>query len=104
MIWQDLIFTAGSVFSIVVLAPTLKDKMATIPLGTSLPSALIGLVYGSAFFTMGMTFSAAGSFATGVLWSLIAALRSPKSPFAATRGRSTPADAAGQGGHAPSGD
>ena len=100
MIWQDLIFTVGSVFSIIVLTPTLRDKMATIPLGTSVPSALIGLVYGSTFFTMGMTFSAAGSLATGVLWTLIAALRSPGSPFAA-RDRSA---GVAQSGHAPSGD
>ena len=100
MIWQDLIFTVGSVFSIVILTPTLRDKMATIPLGTSVPSALIGLVYGSTFFTMGMTFSAAGSLATGVLWTLIAALRSPGSPFAA---RDQSAGVA-QSGHAPSGD
>ncbi|WP_134672067.1 hypothetical protein [Halorussus marinus] len=39
-IWQDLVFLAGSAFSIVVLAPTLTDRTARIPLGTSLPSAL----------------------------------------------------------------
>lgn len=103
MIWQDLIFTVGSVFSIIVLAPSLTDETATIPLGTSVPSAFIGLVYGSAFFTMGMTFSAAGSLATGVLWSLIAALRSPDSPLDAVRGRVASADAA-RNGHTPSGD
>ena len=94
MIWQELVFTVGSVFSILVLAPTLTDRMASIPLGTSLPSAFLGLVYGSTFFTMGMTFSATGSLATGVLWSLIAALRSPNSPFAAAHGRSASTDAA----------
>lgn len=75
--WQDLVFTAGSVFSILVLVPTLRDHMATVPVSTSLPSALIGVVYGTAFFTMGMVFSAVGSLATGLLWSLIAAYRSP---------------------------
>lgn len=104
MMWQDLIFTAGSVFSIIVLMPTLKDRMATIPLGTSVPSAVIGLVYSTAFFTMGMTFSAAGSFATGVLWSLIAALRSPESPVADLLGESATADAAAEQGHTTAGD
>ena len=85
--WQDFIFTAGSIFSIIVLMPTLKDRMATIPLGTSVPSALIGLLYGTTFFSMGMTFSAAGSLATGVLWSLIAALRSPGSTVAVLSAR-----------------
>ena len=77
MIWQDLVFLAGSVFSIVVLAPTLKDRTANVPLGTSLPSALIGVVYGASFYSMGMAFSASGSLLTGVLWAAIATLRSP---------------------------
>lgn len=77
MIWQDLVFLAGSVFSILVLAPTLKDHTANVPLGTSLPSALLGVVYGTSFYTMGMAFSASGSLLTGILWAAIAALRSP---------------------------
>ncbi len=78
--WQDMIFLAGSVFSLLVLAPTLRNSMANVPLGTSLPSAMIGIIYGTAFLTLGMTLSAAGAFLTGVVWSLIAALRSPH-PF-----------------------
>lgn len=81
MMWQEMVFLAGSVFGIFVLLPTLKDQMASIPLGTSGPSAVIGLVYGTVFFTMDMHFSALGAFATGTLWSLIAAIRSPRSPF-----------------------
>lgn len=80
MMWQDMIFLAGSVFSLLVLAPTLRNSMANVPLGTSLPSAVIGIVYGTAFLTLGMTLSAIGAFLTGVIWSLIAALRSPH-PF-----------------------
>ncbi|UPV73231.1 hypothetical protein M0R89_11815 [Halorussus limi] len=75
--WQDLVFLVGSVFSIVFLAPTLKDHTARIPLGTSLPSAAIGVVYGASFYSMGMGFSASGSFLTGMLWAGIALLRSP---------------------------
>nr|WP_321111308.1 hypothetical protein [Halorussus salinisoli] len=75
--WQDLVFLAGSVFSILFLAPTLKDHTARVPLGTSLPSAALGVVYGASFYSMGMAFSASGSFLTGVLWAGIAALRSP---------------------------
>ena len=77
MIWQDLVFLAGSVFSLGVLVPTLRDSMANVPLGTTLPSATIGLIYGATFFSLGMTLSAAGSLLTGVMWSLIAYLRSP---------------------------
>ncbi|WP_254544432.1 hypothetical protein [Halomarina pelagica] len=77
MMWQDLIFLAGSVFSLFVLVPTLRDSMANVPLGTSAPSATIGVIYGLTFLSLGMTLSAAGSLLTGVMWSLIAALRSP---------------------------
>ncbi|WP_458206253.1 hypothetical protein [Haladaptatus sp. NG-SE-30] len=77
MMWQDIVFLAGSVFSLLVLVPTLRDSMANIPLGTSLPSATIGIIYGTAFFTLGMSLSAAGSLLTGIMWSLIAVLRSP---------------------------
>ncbi|WP_276300876.1 hypothetical protein [Halorussus lipolyticus] len=77
MMWQDLVFLVGSVFSILFLVPTLKDRTANVPLGTSLPSAAIGVVYGASFYSMGMVFSASGSLLTGVLWGGIAALRSP---------------------------
>ena len=77
MMWQDLIFLAGSVFSLIVLVPTLRDSMANIPLGTTLPSATIGIIYGTTFFSLGMTMSALGSLLTGIMWSLIALLRSP---------------------------
>ncbi|MFC7154592.1 hypothetical protein ACFQPA_03870 [Halomarina halobia] len=83
--WQDLIFLAGSVSSLFVLVPTLRDSMANVPLGTSAPSATIGIVYGVTFFSLGMTLSAAGAFLTGIMWSLIAAIRSPH-PFNPTRG------------------
>lgn len=78
MMWQDLVFLAGNVFSLAVLVPTLRDEMANVPLGTALPSALIGLVYGGAFLTLGMDFSAAGAILTGLMWSSIAYLRSPR--------------------------
>lgn len=80
MMWQDAIFLCGSVFSLVVLVPTLRDSMANVPLGTSLPSATLGVVYGATFFSLGMTMSAVGSLLTGLMWSLIAAVRSPH-PF-----------------------
>lgn len=75
--WQDLVFMLGSSLSIVFLAPTLRDVSARVPLGTSIPSMLIGGVYGFTFTTLGMTFSALGAFATTIMWSLIALYRSP---------------------------
>ncbi|MEY7850024.1 hypothetical protein AB7C87_12600 [Natrarchaeobius sp. A-rgal3] len=80
MMWQDFVFMIGSSLSIVFLAPTLRDATARVPLGTSLPSMGIGLVYAMTFTTLGMTFSAAGSFAAGAMWALIALVRSPASP------------------------
>lgn len=103
MMWQDFIFTAGSIFGIIALTPTLRDRMATVPLGTSMPSALIGIVYGFTFFTMGMTFSAVGALTTGTLWSCIAALRSPK-PDVTELADSIPIDTDDQQGYSPAGD
>ncbi|WP_224333809.1 hypothetical protein [Haloprofundus halobius] len=80
MMWQDLIFLAGSVFSLLVLVPTVRDSTASIPLGTSLPSASLGVVYGTTFLSLGMTMSAVGSLLTCVMWGVIATLRSPH-PF-----------------------
>ncbi|WP_255170915.1 hypothetical protein [Natrononativus amylolyticus] len=80
MLWQDFIFLIGSTLSIVFLAPTLRDRAARVPLGTSLPSMGIGLVYAFTFATLGMTFSAVGSFAAAAMWTLIATFRSPSPP------------------------
>ncbi|WP_226004746.1 hypothetical protein [Natrinema salinisoli] len=87
MMWQDLVFMLGSSLSIVFLAPTLRDSSARVPLGTSLPSMGIGFVYGLTFFTLGMTFSAAGAVAAGTMWSLIALFRSPQGISIALLGR-----------------
>lgn len=77
MMWQDLVFLAGSVFSIAVLAPTIRDPAAQVPLGSSVPSMTVGTVYSITYATMGMTFSALGSFGVATMWSLIACYRSP---------------------------
>ena len=77
MMWQDFVFLGGSVLSLLVLVPTLRDSMASVPLGTAAPSAALGLLYGATFFSLGMTLSGAGSLLTGAMWSGIALLRSP---------------------------
>ena len=77
MMWQDLIFTAGSSISLLFLLPTLRNSLANVPLGTSIPSALIGFIYGGTFITLGMPFSGIGAILTGLMWSAVAALRSP---------------------------
>lgn len=91
--WQDFIFLIGSIISIISLTPTLRSAVATVPWATSLPSATIGLVYGATYLSLGMMFSAAGSFAAGLMWSLILAFRRPTN----TEPRSfIPTDAAGE--------
>lgn len=77
MMWQDFVFMAGSLLSLVFLLPTLRDSMANVPLGTSLPSAAIGFVYGGTFISLDMMFSGLGAICAGTMWSAIALLRSP---------------------------
>lgn len=75
--WQDIVFLVGSMTSVAFLYPTLREKASQVPRATSIPSMIIGGVYSMTFFTLGMTFSAIGSFAACTMWSLIAAFRSP---------------------------
>ena len=77
MMWQDLVFLAGSVLSIVFLAPTVRDPTARVPLGSSVPSMTIGAIYSFTYATMGMTFSAAGALGVATMWSLIVCYRAP---------------------------
>jgi hypothetical protein len=76
--WQDLVFLAGSNMSVLFLYPTLRDTAACVPRATSIPSLLIGGAYSLTFFTLGMTYSAAGAFAACSKWSLIATFRAPE--------------------------
>lgn len=76
--WQDLVFMAGSLLTVVFLVPAVRNVDARIPLATSLPKVALGAVYAVTFATLGMHLAAVGLFATGVMWSLIAAYRSPQ--------------------------
>ena len=84
MMWQDFVFLAGSVLSIVFLAPTIRDSSARIPLGSSFPSMAIGGIYSFTYATMGMTFSSLGSAGVAIMWSLIVCYRAP-SPHSGPR-------------------
>ncbi len=88
MVWQDLVFMAGSLLSVIFLAPALRDANARIPLATSVPKMALGGVYAVTFATMGMALAAVGLLATGVTWYLLAAYRSP-SVTAASSARPT---------------
>ena len=84
MLWQDLVFLAGSLLTVVALLPTLRNVEAYVPLGTSLPKMGLGAVYALTFGSLGMTLSAVGILATAVMWSLIARYRSPTGRSVAT--------------------
>ncbi|ELY61564.1 hypothetical protein [Natronolimnohabitans innermongolicus] len=86
MTWQDLVFLACSLLTIIALFPALRNLNAQIPLRTSLPQFGLAVVYTATFYSLGMTFSAAGLFGTAVMWSLIAHYRSPNGvlPIAAS--------------------
>lgn len=75
--WQDFVFLIGSMTSVVFLYPTLRNAASQVPRATSIPSMLIGGAYSFTFLTLGMTFSAFGSFAACSMWSLIAMFRAP---------------------------
>jgi hypothetical protein len=77
MMWQDIVFLVGSMTSVMFLYPTLRDTASRVPRATSVPSMIIGGVYSVTFFTLGMEFSAIGSFSACTMWSLIAAFRAP---------------------------
>ncbi|QCS44140.1 hypothetical protein [Natrinema versiforme] len=78
MLWQDVVFMAGSLLSVVFLVPALRDAAARIPVATSRPKMALGAVYAATFATMGMPLAAVGLLATGVMWGLLAAYRSPR--------------------------
>lgn len=86
MMWQDFVFLVGSMTSVIFLYPTLRDAASRVPRATSVPSMIIGGVYSLTFFTLGMEFSAIGSFSACTMWSLIALFRAPddKSMFDGT--------------------
>lgn len=77
MAWQDLLFLCGSLLTVVVLLPTLRNVDARIPLETSFPKCGLAVVYAVTFYSLGMTLSAVGLLATAVMWWLIACYRSP---------------------------
>ncbi|WP_081655645.1 hypothetical protein [Halopiger goleimassiliensis] len=90
MAWQDLIFLVGSLLTVVVLVPAARDVEARIPLVTSLPKMALGAVYAVTFASLGMYLAAVGLVATGVMWWLIAAFRSPNGlSFRLRRSRKT---------------
>ena len=79
MTWQDAVFLAGGVLTVVVLAPAMRDRTARLPRATSFPKMALALVYALAFLTLGMTAAAVGSLSVGAIWLLLGLYRSSSS-------------------------
>lgn len=77
MTWQDWVLMAGGWIFAVLLYPILSDEDATVPRRTSLPTAVILLVYAGTYLTLGLALAAAASFATAVMWFAVAYFRAP---------------------------
>jgi hypothetical protein len=78
--WQDLVFLLGAGVTVGVLYPTLRSTTASVPWGTSIPAALLKVVFAATFASMDMFLSAVGMLAAALMWGLIALLRHPAVP------------------------
>jgi hypothetical protein len=70
-----MIFLVGGIISSLLLLPTLLSQTARVPRTTSVPTAILLLVYGVTFLSLGMTTASLGSFISFVLWVAIAGLK-----------------------------
>ncbi len=73
-----MVFLVGSLLSVGFLIPTVRNAGACVPRATSVPSVVVGFVYSLTFLSLGMEFSALGSFAACTMWSLIVYFRAPE--------------------------
>lgn len=80
MIWQEAIFTVGSIAFSIALIPTLKSKQSLVPRSSSLLTATFLSLYVVCFYTLGMYYSASTGAITATMWWLIAWLRPLKAP------------------------
>ena len=69
--WQDYVFALGSVVFIVALMPAVKSK-EKLPLGTSIPTAVILFLFAICYATLHLWFAMATTLGTATQWSLLA--------------------------------
>lgn len=74
MSWQDLVFGAGQMLFGFALLPALLSPSKP-PLLTSLLTGAVLLIFAGTFATMAFWWSAANSFACGLLWITLAMQR-----------------------------
>lgn len=73
---EDQILGVGTLVLNLTLLPTLLDKNSKVSRLTSIPTAIILLVFTATYLSMDLLFSAFAVFAGGIMWGLIAAYRS----------------------------
>lgn len=78
--WQDMVFLLGAGVTVLALYPTLRSSTASVPWATSVPAALLKVIFGVTFLSMDMLLSAIGMFVAAVMWGVIAVLRHPRVP------------------------
>lgn len=89
MIWQDFLFTTGSVYFAASLIPTCLDERTTMPRYKSLPTALFLLAFAYGQFTLGMVVAPVTEVVCALCWGFIALRRAPQPAY---RPRGWPAD------------
>lgn len=71
----ELVFLVGGILSSFLLLPTLLSETSRVPRATSVPTAILLLVYGITFLSLDMVTASIGSFVSFVLWLAIAVLK-----------------------------
>jgi len=78
MIWQDIVFTLGGFIFALLLIPTLIDSEAQVPRLTSIPTALILVIFSLTYFSLGFYYSTITNLMTAGCWAGISIWRSPE--------------------------
>jgi len=73
--WQDLVLAGLNVVFLAALIPSLVNRATRISRTTSVPTAAAVWVQGAAFATLGLWWTAAGSFLIAVAWTFLAVFR-----------------------------
>ena len=72
MIWQDVVFAAGSVFFAISLLPTVFDRTAAVPRITSIPTAGTLVGFAVAQWSLGCRWAPCFELLTAAVWAWIA--------------------------------
>lgn len=69
--WQDLIFTAGSIIFALALMPSILGPHKP-ALASSITTASVLYVFAATYLTLDLIFSAVATFTTGAMWTALA--------------------------------